>query len=485
MQTLQINNKEISMIQQTIEFNSYNLYFAGFLQSLINDSGINASVEQKKNKIILKIDETDQNVLEYFSSLVAKYLPHSIFLGTIENTQSDEKNSKTSLQSPNYSLALCPKCLAMITDPSHEKYLDDSIVCDHYSNSGEFVQDSCSYSPHYSQGDTLLITDSSTISDLFLLTAQEQKALFSIEKPTLKVTIKDQALIDQTGKKFIKIKSPYSVKSTLVALNAKESGVPYLFFHDTTQLHAVVVQNNLTLIQNNRLPQNLKDFHEDRTINRMFNIMEEANFNKGAIGVNLNSEQISFIVCNENGAKKVIEFKPFDLEETLSLMQQDPIKNKLLQNFEAKYPNVMHYLHNNPKADLYSAVCVILDIDPKSLEYNNSFELLSDKSYEFHGNGGLKIDTYFSEQNFDYVSFLGSIISFKLANADNHYIAYSIFEALGDMSITVLNQLKTKFKIEQFVMMGNMFGNSVLYSRILSKFQLSNPFFSKMYALDE
>ena len=66
-----------------------------------------------------------------------------------------------------------------------------------------------------------------------------------------------------------------------------------------------------------------------------------------------------------------------------------------------------------------------------------------------------------------------------------HYLAYSIFEAFADMSITTLNQLKSKFKCENFVMMGDMFQNSVLYSRILSKFQLSNPYFSKSFAIND
>ena len=91
----------------------------------------------------------------------------------------------------------------------------------------------------------------------------------------------------------------------------------------------------------------------------------------------------------------------------------------------------------------------------------------------------------FNDDGFDFVSFFGSIMSFKLANTDTHYLAYSVFEAFGDMSITTLNQLKTKFKIDNFIIMGDMFDNSVLYSRILSKFGANKPFFSKYYALDD
>lgn len=114
-----------------------------------------------------------------------------------------------------------------------------------------------------------------------------------------------------------------------------------------------------------------------------------------------------------------------------------------------------------------------------------NFNGVSDKGYEFRGNGGLKIDMNFNDKGFCYDDLIGSIISFKLAGVDTHYLAYSIFEAFGDMAINTLNQLKTKFKIENIIMMGDMFENSVLYSRILSKYQLSNPYFSKSIALDE
>lgn len=129
--------------------------------------------------------------------------------------------------------------------------------------------------------------------------------------------------------------------------------------------------------------------------------------------------------------------------------------------------------------NLFETIATILELQEKG------FQSVCDKGYEFRGNGGLKIDTNFIEDGFDYASLVGSVMSFKLAGVEEHYLAYSLFEALADMSISTLNQIKEKFKIQNFVMMGEMFENSVLYSRILSKFQLSNPYFSKDIALDE
>lgn len=469
-------------IRQTIGYNSKNQYFAGFLQALINESGIKASVSQDDKEIVLMLDDTDEKTLSNFSLLTTKYLPHSIFIGDIQTLSKNVEINPSEFESPTYNIALCPKCLENLANPASETYLDDSIKCSHYSNREftEFRTDT-TFSPHYSEGDSLLVVNPKNISKLFIMTEDETKALFSIEKPALKVTIKDETLKELTGKNFINIKSPFNMRSTMVAINAKDSEVPYLFFEDAHDLKVVIVQKNITMIKETKgLQQKLEDLDTQVDINRFLNISKEAGFGKYAIGASLSLEHgISFMITNEVGTKKVLKFQPFVLSELLELMKADEKKSKLLVNFEKSYPAVIAEMNTNPSYDIFATLASILELK------NKNFEAVCDKSLEFRGNGGLKIDTFFNDSGFDYVSFIGSIMSFKLANTDEHYLAYSTFEALGDMTITTLNQLKIKFKIENFVMMGSMFENSILYSRILSKFQLSNPYFSKHFALDD
>jgi len=469
-------------IKQVIQYNSDNRYFAGFLQSMIKQSGVLGSVSQSDESIVLKLDEKDEKAIADFSSLSNKYLAHSLFLGDIQTLQVDAQSLESDFKSPTYNISACPKCLESLTDPANENYLNDSLKCIHYSNEvNENFIDTNYYSPHYSEKSDLLVVDSNSINRLFIMTEAEIKALLSIEKPILKVTIKDETLKQITGKSFINIRSPYSVKSNLVALNARESEIEYLFFESNDDLKVVVVQENTTIIRDNRnVSKKLQNLNDDRVINRFLNISKEAGFEKGSIAINMsNKNGISFIVSNENGVKKVISFQKFVLSEVLESMKNDEIKSKLLKNLESKFPNIMKELTQNSKYDLFESISIILELKDRS------FESLSDKSFEFHGNGGLKIDAIYNNEGFDYSAFLGSIISFKLANTEEGYLAYSIFEAFGDMAITTLGQLKTKFSIDKFVMMGEMFENTVLYSRILSRFQLNNPYFSKGFALDE
>ena len=467
-------------IVQKIKYNSDNSYFAGFLQNIITQSSINGSVEFKDNIITLILDDSDTKSLESFSELSTKFLPYSMFLDTITTNVKDIKIPATTFESDCYNIALCPRCLEDLSNPSKGSYLDDSLACKHYSNAKAFYDsDSTFFTPHYSDGFAVLITDPSKIDELFIMTQKEKEVLFSIEKPTIKATIKSQELKELTQKVYINIKAPYNVRSQLFAINAKDSEIPFVFFQDRDDLKIVKIQDSTTIIRASRIAKELEDLDTDRQISRFLNIANEASFTNKVIGANLSyTNGISFIVKTDMGIKKAIIFQEFNSSELFTQMRKDKIKSKLLNNFEIKYPKIIENIEGN-NYNLFETLSLILNL--KGI----SFESLSDKSLEFRGNGGLKIDMNFSENRFDYSSLIGSVISFILAGADTHYIAFSIFEAYGDMSMSVLDQLKKRFKIENIVMMGDMFENSVLYSRILSKYQLSKPFFSKQFALDD
>ena len=469
-------------IKQVIKYNSKNQYFAGFLQSIINESEILGSVEQKDSEIVLLLDDKDSTKLEKFSALTDRYLPHSIFLGDIQTTQEECELKKSNFTSKAYEIGLCTKCLEALTDPASQHYLDDSWECTHYSNEVAYHNDTTFFTPHYTDGCSVLVADASKVDKLFIITDAEKKALFSIEKPTIKVTIQDEELKSITGKNYISIKSPYNVRSTLAALNAKDSEIDYLFFQNHHDLDVIKVQENTTIIRASRVADELENLNEDKVLNRFANIAKEANMTNKALAVSMSTRYgISFLLSNRVDDSYALKFQLFDLDTLLSNMKNDETQARLLNNFKEKFPKAFSELEDDKSKNLFEVMCTILDLDTKE----NAFMALSDKSLEFRGNGGLKIDTFFKEEGFDYESFIGSIMSFQLAGVEKHYLAYSIFEAFGDMIISTLNQLKMKHKVDNFIMMGDMFENAILYSRILSKFQLSNPYFAKAIALDD
>ncbi len=467
-------------IVQTIKYRSDAGYFAGFLQQLVSESGINGSVRMNDGEIRLVIDESSNEKLEAFGTLTQKYLPHSIFLGEVKTFESAEKVEEGEFVSSDYPISPCMRCIAEITDPASDSYLSDSVVCGHYSNPGNSADSEyLTFSAHYGSGDTLLVTDPAKVTELFYITDSEQKALFSIEKPILKVTIRDEKLREIVGQTFISIRSAFDTRSILAALNAREAEVPYLFFTPSRALRVAVLKDDLLIVRDTLgLSHTIADLHEKSRINRLLAIAKEADFTSVLAADMSTGSGMAFHVYIPQRMLKSIELGSYDIGKFFADAAKHKSYGRLLENFRKAYPESYSELEGSSYG-IYETLCCVLGIDGRG------YEALSDKSLEFRGNGGLKIDTFFTPDGFDYLSFLASVISFRLADAQPHYIAYSIFEAFGDMVISTLGQLKKEFGVESIVMMGDMFENSVLHSRIVSKFSLSNPYFPKGTALDD
>ncbi|MGM0623918.1 MAG: hydrogenase [Campylobacterota bacterium] len=463
-------------IVQNIEYFSKNEYFSGFLAQLCKESGLKAHITQGEDTIVLKVAQNDSDALEKFGRLSQKYLPHSLFLANVQTYESEETIPPLDMHVKNYKIAPCPKCLEALSDPSSSDYLNDGLICTHYSNSGAFVEDETIFSPHYSKGDTLLLCDPSQVDTLFYLTDNEKKALFSIEKPTMKVTIKDRELIEQVGAHYIKIKSAPTVKSSLVALNAKESEIPYLFFRDRYGVQARVIKDEILLIQAGAL-ENLEYYSDDAIMNRFVNIKSQSPYEE-VIGASFGIDaEFVFLTHSKNyGQKRVIDFKPFEMQKCFEAMQKDAVRKVLLENFKEQFPQAYEKFANLQSSDIFEAIAVILELE-------GGYEAVSDKALEYRGNGGVKLDTKLIESGLDHMNFLATLISFKLAGTSCAHSAYSVFEAFADLGMSVLNQLKQKVEIDNFVLFGQMFENSVFYSRIKSKFAMNNPYFAKSIGL--
>ncbi len=465
-------------IVQTIRYDAPFDYFGGFIQNAVDETGVNASIVRIPEGFELVIDEDNAQRLENFSLFLQKYLPHSIFLKEIETRHADKKPVAEKFRSAAYDIAPCPICLEKLTDPASEDYLSDAVVCTHYTDEiPEPEYDPTVFSPHFHRNDTILLCDPEKVHDLFHVTEHEIKTLFAIEKPVLKLTLKDETLKEMTGRNHFFVQAPYNIKSALAALNAKESGIDTLFFdRRPTEPVAVTVQAHTCFVRDNRLTPAPAARYGDATLDRFTAIAQEAVYDR-AIGACMSREGIAFCVSEERSPRKAVAFQPFAWREVRALMQEDPTRRKLLENFDKTFPDV-HVKLQNYEGDLFGLLATILELE------NPGFETLSDTSLAFRGNGGLKIDMFFTDDGFDYPALVGSVMSFKLADTEPHYLAYSIFEAFGDMAVSVLGQLKRRYKIENFVLFGDMFENTVLFSRILSKFQISTPFFPRAIALD-
>ncbi|MGM0533134.1 MAG: hydrogenase, partial [Campylobacterota bacterium] len=390
-------------IRQTITMHTHLEYFAGFVHALAAKSGLEFSFDCSGKTITLCYSDEDAEALDAFDKALRTYLPYSVFLNQVETKEVDSVGKKREFTSPNYPLAPCQQCLEAISDPSSGHYLDGEYKCTHYSNSGSGVRDLHNYSVHYSSGDSVLLCDAARVDELFILTDEEKKVLFSIEKPTIKATIKDEGLKEQTGKTFINIKAPFSIKSALVGLNAKESDIGYMFFADESRNKAVVVSKNVSLLQTPF--ESLRHLHEDTIKNRLVNIQNEAGFDKALASYMGLQSQRFYVARGQSDIAEVIQLQPFDLGEVLQRFEHNQNRVQLVQNFQNRHEAAYDALRKCANNDLFGAIAAIMQLE-------GGYEALSECALEFRGSGGVKIDTNLIETGIDYADFLGSVISF-------------------------------------------------------------------------
>jgi hydrogenase maturation factor HypF (carbamoyltransferase family) len=116
---------------------------------------------------------------------------------------------------------------------------------------------------------------------------------------------------------------------------------------------------------------------------------------------------------------------------------------------------------------------------------DESFEGISSSALEFMGKGGLQVDTKVEDNRFNDYAFLASIISYKLTDAQNSLLCYSIYESFGDYIADIVNQLMNKTKASTLTLSGKSFANQALWGRIERNLKIKNPILNINYPIGE
>ena len=118
----------------------------------------------------------------------------------------------------------------------------------------------------------------------------------------------------------------------------------------------------------------------------------------------------------------------------------------------------------------------MIDIFPKDKAnfFEEPYLYLQSKSLDFTGNQGLIVDFILEEENgtfyFDWIKTIQSVLSYKIAGVENHMIAFSIFESLGNRLKEESAKIMDKLKLKNIAICGNFFSNPVLTGRFLKHF---------------
>ncbi len=490
-------------IVQTITFNSDKNYYMGFLQNILNLSDVAGYVTRRGKKIEMVIEQSDEEALERFSQNVEKMLPHSIFLDTFRTDISETLEPKEEFFIHELGHGLCPRCLhEELYNPESQNYKNAAYRCDHYlqkplkqkgfekdmeqlaTSLGEEPEiiEGEEYATEYFDDAFLLLLDPLRALELFLLSEEEKKALFSFEKPLLKVAIKDEVLQERVGRKYIKVKVYDNAFDAVLAHTVKER-LPFLFKRAKKKgTEAFINKERLYLLRSGEYGATLLHRHSEPLTNLMYNVIDEfdATGKKGIVAYCNSALRIKVFRYEENRISPIIDTQPFDPAHLFAqIAQQSEARKRLIANFEAKFPEIFKKMKGVRVGENPFDVLALL------LEAGSGFEGVSNRSLGFIGNGGLKLDMNLqSNTAFDYASLFASAMSYKIAGVEDGLIAFSIFESIVDLLSSILSDAKENLGTTETFLLGDMLSNQVYLSRIEQQLTYFEPKITKQFPVD-
>ena len=207
-------------------------------------------------------------------------------------------------------------------------------------------------------------------------------------------------------------------------------------------------------------------------------LSEHEKLDEKAVGVHFD-DRLHFLYYNQKEVIDIVpprEFEADNLFENIKKLRDG--SDRLVENFKKKYPKLYEKLDSiKGEKNLFDITATILELE------DESFDAISAKALEFMGKGGVQIDTKVEDNRFNDYAFLASILSFKLTEADNSLLCYSIYESFGDYIADIVNQLMNKTKAQTLTLSGKSFANQALWGRIERNLKMKNPILNKSYPI--
>jgi hypothetical protein len=207
---------------------------------------------------------------------------------------------------------------------------------------------------------------------------------------------------------------------------------------------------------------------------------EHGKLGEKAIGVHFD-DRLHFLYYNEKEVIDIVPPKVFEADnlfENIANLRDG--SDRLVENFKKKHPSLYTKIDNiKGEKNIFDITAMILELE------DESFEGISSSALEFMGKGGLQVDTKVEDNRFNDYAFLASIISYKLTDAQNSLLCYSIYESFGDYIADIVNQLLNKTKASTLTLSGKSFANQSLWGRIQRNLALKKPILNINYPIGE
>lgn len=340
----------------------------------------------------------------------------------------------------------------------------------------------------------LLCNDVENLSKLTVGSKQKNIALLSLEKPVIDFNI--NAIYKRANKidfEKVKISYPWDLVLYLLSKELLEQGIEFLSIEEAkenfdikvvydkslTPPNISVTENRIFLLGNSCYDNRLDEIYDkfDEASKSQFAVLldENALYEKSILNIFFSSkydDAISLYSPKIDGVIDIVKFKlPNSIEELFAEIKKSKNGEKLLNNYKEKFPEIyekalqtdISTLHKNSIYSLWEIASIVLEIDNI---YSKASHCILQKGpridYKLNKN-----DKLFNNE-FDFVSFIKSGISFKLAGVDEKTISLGYVENYIYFLSDLFDEVNEEFELDGISFCGDFIGEDFI-NKLINK----------------
>ncbi len=325
---------------------------------------------------------------------------------------------------------------------------------------------------------SVIFSDLSSVLTCTKLPLEDAKYLASLEKPCIKASLKS-VFKDTFKNDEIIAQLPFDPILNLLCRILQDEGIEFVFTHANNPQEVLLHYETLFKTPKRLITPTKKFVLENHLSAIAFK--DELEFLKEtphSIVLYFSFKHPTRLLLHANGSLKTLLSVSFDFNQSFNLLKQDEKASRMLQNYEAKFPNFYARLLELSKYQLGGTNLLdFFQILGFVLGYSEDFcaqsvislakECLRPKGpridYKI-----LKDDSFKMALNFSKI--MHSAMSFRLAGVENEILSLGILDSLAEFLGNFIWDNAQNFSVQEVTIAGDFFGEKVFLDLFVQYF---------------
>ncbi len=316
---------------------------------------------------------------------------------------------------------------------------------------------------------SVIFSDLSSVLSCTKLPLEDAKYLASLEKPCVKVSLKS-VFKDTFKNDEIIAQLPFDPILNLLCRILQDEGIEFVFIHANNPQEALLHYETLFKTPKRLITPTKKFVLENNLSAIAFkDELEFLSTTQNSIVLYFSFKRPTRLLLHANGSLKTLLSVSFDFNQSFNLLKQDEKASRMLQNYEAKFPNFYARIVELSKyqlggTNLLDFFCILGFV----LGYSENFhsqsvislakECLRPKGpridYKILKDDSLKMALNFSK-------IMHSAMSFRLAGVENEILSLGILDSLAEFLGNFIWDNAQNFSVQEVTIAGDFFGEKV------------------------